>query len=65
MIRSIDENVGKVLSKIEELNLTENTLIIFTSDNGGIRSISNQYPLRAGKGSYYEGGIRVPLFFSW
>ena len=37
----------------------------FTSDNGGIRSISNQYPLRAGKGSYYEGGIRVPLIFSW
>lgn len=65
MIRSLDENVGKVLSKIEELNLTENTLIIFTSDNGGIRSISNQYPLRAGKGSYYEGGIRVPLIFSW
>ena len=65
MISSLDENVGKVLSKIEELNLTENTLIIFTSDNGGIRSISNQYPLRAGKGSYYEGGIRVPLIFSW
>lgn len=65
MIRSLDENIGKVLTKIEELNLSEETLIIFTSDNGGIRSISNQYPLKAGKGSYYEGGIRVPMIFSW
>ena len=65
MIRSLDENIGKVLAKIEELNLSEETLIIFTSDNGGIRSISNQNPLRAGKGSYYEGGIRVPMIFSW
>ena len=53
MIQSLDENVGKILNKIEELELSEKTLIIFTSDNGGIRSISNQYPLRAGKGSYY------------
>jgi len=65
MIQSLDENIGKIISKIEELNLAENTLIIFTSDNGGIRSISNQFPLRAGKGSYYEGGIKVPLIFSW
>ena len=65
MIQSLDENVGKILDKIDSLNLSENTLIIFTSDNGGIRSISNQYPLRAGKGSYYEGGIKVPLIFSW
>jgi arylsulfatase A-like enzyme len=65
MIQSLDENVGKILNKIEELELSEKTLIIFTSDNGGIRSISNQYPLRAGKGSYYEGGIKVPLIFSW
>jgi len=65
MINSLDENIGRVLNKIEKLGLSENTLIIFTSDNGGIRSISNQYPLRAGKGSYYEGGIRVPLIFSW
>ena len=65
MIQSLDENVGKILDKIDQLNLSENTLIIFTSDNGGIRAISNQYPLRAGKGSYYEGGIKVPLIFSW
>ncbi len=65
MIQSLDENIGKILDKINTLNLSKNTLIIFTSDNGGIRSISNQYPLRAGKGSYYEGGIKVPLIFSW
>jgi arylsulfatase A-like enzyme len=65
MIQSLDENVGKILKKINELNLSEKTLIIFTSDNGGIRDISNQFPLRAGKGSYYEGGIKVPLIFSW
>jgi len=65
MIQSLDENVGKIMDKIDALNLSENTLIIFTSDNGGIRAISNQYPLRAGKGSYYEGGIKVPMIFSW
>jgi|TARA_B100001093_G_scaffold102926_1_gene95113 arylsulfatase A-like enzyme len=65
MIKSLDENIGKILEKIEELNLSKNTLIIFTSDNGGIRAVSNQYPLRAGKGSYYEGGIKVPIIFSW
>ncbi len=65
MIQSLDENVGKIIDKIDALNLSDNTLIIFTSDNGGIRAISDQYPLRAGKGSYYEGGIRVPLIFSW
>ena len=65
MIQSLDENIGKIMDKIEALNLSENTLIIFTSDNGGIRAISNQYPLRAGKGSYYEGGIKVPMIFSW
>lgn len=65
MIQSLDENVGKILKKIDELSLSEKTLIIFTSDNGGIRDISDQFPLRAGKGSYYEGGIKVPLIFSW
>ena len=65
MIQSVDENIGKIINKIEDLGLSENTLFIFTSDNGGIRSISKQSPLRAGKGSYYEGGIKVPLIFSW
>lgn len=65
MVASMDENVGKLLEKVKTNGLEENTLIIFTSDNGGIRDISEQNPLRAGKGSYYEGGIRVPLVIKW
>ncbi|WP_209330782.1 sulfatase [Lunatimonas salinarum] len=65
MVASVDENVGRLLVVLDELKLTKNTLLIFTSDNGGIRDISYQNPLRAGKGSYYEGGIRVPLVIRW
>lgn len=65
MVASLDENIGKLLASIKANNLEKNTLVIFTSDNGGIRAISEQNPLRAGKGSYYEGGIRVPLIMKW
>lgn len=65
MIETVDANVGKILAELDELDLTDHTIIIFTSDNGGIRSISNQHPLRSGKGSYYEGGIRVPCIIKW
>lgn len=65
MIASLDENVGRLLLELQQLNLADQTIIIFTSDNGGIRDISYQNPLRAGKGSYYEGGIRVPLIIRW
>jgi arylsulfatase A-like enzyme len=65
MIESLDTNVGRILQKLDDLGLTQNTIVIFTSDNGGIRFISNQAPLRAGKGSFYEGGIRVPLVVRW
>lgn len=64
MIETVDKNIGLLLDTLDNLNLT-NTLVIFTSDNGGIRDISSQHPLRAGKGSYYEGGIRVPYIISW
>ena len=53
------------MEELDKLGLSENTLLVFTSDNGGIRMVSCQDPLRAGKGSYYEGGIRVPLVFRW
>lgn len=65
MIASVDENIGLIMKKLSDLKLDKNTIVIFTSDNGGICNISSQSPLRAGKGSYYEGGIRVPLIFRW
>jgi len=65
MVDNLDGNIGLLLDELDRTGLRENTLVIFTSDNGGIRDISCQDPLRAGKGSYYEGGIRVPLVFSW
>ena len=65
MVSSLDENIGRLLKTLEANGLNRNTLVIFTSDNGGIRAISYQNPLRGGKGSYYEGGIRVPLIMKW
>lgn len=65
MIASLDMAVGRIISKLEENNLMEKTLIVFTSDNGGHGAVTSNAPLRAGKGSYYEGGIREPFFFSW
>jgi len=65
MVESMDENIGRLLSALEELKLSENTVVIFYSDNGGLASVSSQFPLRAGKGSYYEGGIRVPCIIKW
>jgi len=65
MIQNMDENVGRLLATLKETGKLENTFIIFTSDNGGLYRVSKQHPLRAGKGSYYDGGIRVPFFFVW
>ncbi len=65
MIQSLDENIGRLVKKLDELKLRDNTLIFLTSDNGGVYKISRQWPLRAGKGAYYEGGIREPMFVSW
>ena len=65
MIESIDDSVGRVLTTLQELDLEENTVIIFTSDNGGFYNATSNAPLRANKGAYYEGGIRVPLIIKW
>ncbi len=65
MIDNLDRNIGSLLSALEEEGMSENTLIIFTSDNGGHFGITKQWPLRAGKGSYYEGGIREPFAIAW
>lgn len=63
MIESIDESVGRVMAKVDELGIADETIIIFTSDNGGelVAGATTNAPLRDGKMSLYEGGIRVPL----
>jgi arylsulfatase A-like enzyme len=65
MISSVDENLGRLLTRLRDLGLDNNTVIIFTSDNGGLSTSEGSptcnSPLRAGKGWLYEGGIRVPL----
>ena len=63
LLESMDQSVGQVMAKVKEMGLEDRTLIIFTSDNGGVYNFSRQWPLRAGKGSFYEGGIRVPMVF--
>lgn len=65
MVESVDESIGRLMDTLDELGLAENTLVLFTSDNGGVYRFSKQWPLRAGKGSYYEGGIRVPFIMRW
>ena len=70
MVENLDQNVGKVLAELDCLNLTEKTLVIFTSDNGGLMGnptnpITNNEPLRSQKGYPYEGGIRVPTVVKW
>ncbi len=69
MIENLDTNTGKVITVLDELGVTKDTIIVFTSDNGGScmpasRPTSN-YPLRASKGWNYEGGIRIPTFIIW
>ena len=72
VIESMDDTVGLLLAKLDALGLAANTLVIFTSDNGGLhvpegphRTITQNAPFRAGKGFLYEGGLRIPLIVRW
>jgi arylsulfatase A len=72
MLESLDESVGRIVQKLDDLKLTDRTLVIFTSDNGGLSVTEGpntpptiNTPLREGKGFLYEGGLRVPLIVKW
>ncbi|MFC1604641.1 sulfatase [Planctomycetota bacterium] len=71
MVHSLDENVGRIMDKIDELGVADNTIVVFFSDNGGYinkfknKAVTSNYPLRSGKGSLYEGGVRDPLIIRW
>jgi arylsulfatase A-like enzyme len=70
MVQSVDESVGRVMKKLEEMGAADNTVVIFMSDNGGLSTVPREaptcnLPLRAGKGWLYEGGIREPMIIKW
>ena len=70
MVQSVDESVGRVLRKLEQLGLDNDTIVIFMSDNGGLSTVAREgptcnLPLRAGKGWLYEGGVREPMIIKW
>lgn len=75
MLKSLDQSVGRILERLEKLDIEQETIVVFTSDNGGFIGqmkidgkdvpITSNAPLRSGKGTCYEGGLRVPLLVRW
>jgi arylsulfatase A-like enzyme len=65
MVESVDHAVGRILDTLDDLGISERTMVLFFSDNGGLTAYTSNAPLRAGKGTPYEGGIRVPLLVRW
>tara|TARA_B100000809_G_C15129412_1_gene527724 strand:- start:2279 stop:3634 length:1356 start_codon:yes stop_codon:yes gene_type:complete len=73
MVETMDENVGKLLRLLKDLQIDDNTIVVFSSDHGGLSNdgtkqrdlATSNYPLRAGKGWLYDGGIKVPLMVKW
>jgi arylsulfatase A len=65
MIATLDRSLGRLIARLAETGLEKRTVVVFTSDNGGLRRVADQSPLRGGKSQLYEGGIRVPLVIRW
>jgi len=65
MIESVDQSVGRVMKKLDALGLADRTVVFFMSDNGGLAGVTSNAPLRAGKGTLYEGGVREPMIVKW
>ena len=65
MIEALDSSLGRLLDSLDELGLAEDTIFVFASDNGASPGLSDLRPLRGGKGTLHEGGLRIPLAVRW